>query len=452
MIARLADILGLDVAAVGRSNLERAVARCMERTGQSDPERYLHLLRGDPAERRRLFGAAVVQESWFFRDREPFALLESVAREFSRESHDTFRGTGPESARHAPQPLRLLSVPCATGEEPYSMALALLKAGLSPEEFRLDAADAHAPALETARLGRYGPGSFRRDLGPYAPYFRPEGQDMVLDERVRGSVRFFEGDALDPDFLAHAPPYAVIFCRNLLVYLAPAARRRLAGTLKRLLAPGGLVCTGLAELPILTGLSGLSGPDGLGFTSTGHPRASACSLRADAASVGAGFEGAASSPGGPTDSTSQGVPSAPARPEGGQAPGPLTDAGRPLSERDQSGGPLRDAERPGGVSTSLDADPRALADAGRLEEALAVLERDGAALPPSAERFHLLGVTLLALGRNQEAEAALRKAVYLDPGHAGALTHLELLHAADGRTDAASRLAGRARRASGGRS
>ena len=423
MIAKLAGILGLDGDAVGRANLERAAAQAMARLGVSDPTRYLAILRADPAERRRLAGESVVQETWFFRDIEPFAMLGRLARTL-------------------PRPLRLLSAPCATGEEPYSMAMALMAAGLAPEEFTVDAADAHAPALDKARLGRFGPGSFRAPLADYSRYFRAEGPDALLSGRVRQSVRFFEADVLDPHFLCDAAPYAVIFCRNLLLYLDPPARKALAATLRRLLAPGGLLFAGHAEVAVLSGL---------GFAPAPHPRAFACTHAPATLSAPSGHAPGAGS-------------RTPCPPPGASIPSPVAWQATPAQSNGPAsrhgsltGTPPERHAPPGGppaasaLSPARRDDPRALADAGRLDEALAVLTDDLAALGPSAERFHLLGVTYLALGRDQDAEEALRKAVYLDPGHAGALTHLELLHASAGRAEAASRLAGRAKRAGGER-
>jgi chemotaxis protein methyltransferase WspC len=71
---------------------------------------------------------------------------------------------------------------------------------------------------------------------------------------------------------------------------------------------------------------------------------------------------------------------------------------------------------------------RTLADAGRLDDALAEVARAG----PSADAFSLLGVIQQARGDRAAAAAAFRKALYLDPGHREALTHAMLLSAEQG--------------------
>src|SRR5205814_4567729 len=75
------------------------------RSSDLDAEAYLERLRNSPEELAELIDAVVVPETWFFRDRGAFSVLERFVREEAAAKH----------------PLRLLSFPCATGEEPYSI-------------------------------------------------------------------------------------------------------------------------------------------------------------------------------------------------------------------------------------------------------------------------------------------------------------------------------------------
>jgi chemotaxis protein methyltransferase WspC len=90
---------------------------------------------------------------------------------------------------------------------------------------------------------------------------------------------------------------------------------------------------------------------------------------------------------------------------------------------------------------------RELADAGCREEALAVIDSALSQKGPDAALYHLKGAVLLSMGNDEEAEGALRRAIYLDPGHHESLTHLELLSHAKGHTREAALLADRAKRA-----
>src|SRR5262249_18704408 len=131
--ALLAERIGLDPATLGESALAAAVRA---RLGQQRTEaEYLERLREGQAEVGAPAEELVVLESWFFRDVQPFECLRWFARD-----HGASKG----------RPLRLLSVPCGTGEEPYSMALTLLAAGLGPDEFLIDALDLSKRALARA--------------------------------------------------------------------------------------------------------------------------------------------------------------------------------------------------------------------------------------------------------------------------------------------------------------
>jgi chemotaxis protein methyltransferase WspC len=73
--------------------------------------------------------------------------------------------------------LRILSLPCSTGEEPYSIAMALLDAGIPGDRFRVDAIDISARALERARAAVYGDNAFRgQPLDFRDRYFTPSAR------------------------------------------------------------------------------------------------------------------------------------------------------------------------------------------------------------------------------------------------------------------------------------
>lgn len=381
-VARAAALAGLDLKAVGAPSLRRAVRNALSRLNV-DAAAYLDLLARAPSERRLLAGESVVQESWLFRDPHAYDALARMLRGL------------PGCSR----PARILSVPCAGGEEPASIAVSLLQAGLSPEDFLVDAVDANPQALDRGRLGRFPPASVRSGLPPF-PYFRPSEPDgFVLDALPLSRIRFFEADVLDESFFLGRPPYQAIFCRHLLIYLVPEARRRLVSTISRLLAPEGALFTTPAEAAA--------------FQELGLPTAPRRS--ANQAAVHCAVPVSA--------------------PEKRALEQPRACLPNPKQEPE----PIR--------AEQVYAAARPLADAGRLDEALEVIQRGLETEEPSATLYHLKGAVLLALGREPEAEAALRRAVYLDPDHMEALTHLEHLSRARGLPDEAERLSVRAKRA-----
>jgi chemotaxis protein methyltransferase CheR len=149
-------------------------------------------------------------------------------------------------------PLRLWSAGCATGEEPYSLALALLVAGRDRDEDRVLGTDVSARALATARAGVYGARATRRlppDLA--ARWFQDTGEGARVDARLARRVAFLRHNLLDPP---PPGPFDAVACRNVLIYfeaeVAAAALRRLAEAVR----PGGWLLLGPVELPLAGGL------------------------------------------------------------------------------------------------------------------------------------------------------------------------------------------------------
>src|SRR5450755_3402731 len=144
----LKNAMGLDTPSIGSASIERAVRLRMATLGLNQADDYEQQLRRSTDELQELIEAVVVPETWFFRDREAFATLVRLVT-------DEWRSTSSASV------LRLLSVPCSTGEEPYSMVMSLLDGGFSPQQLQVDAVDISARALARATRGVYGTNSFR---------------------------------------------------------------------------------------------------------------------------------------------------------------------------------------------------------------------------------------------------------------------------------------------------
>ena len=231
--------IGMDVATVGEAALERVIRGRMTAVGEPDADAYARVLDADADERDRLVEEIVVAESWFFRDLPVFDVLRRFA-----------------AARMPPagRPLRVLCAPCAAGEEPFSVAMALLEEGLPASSFSIDAVDVSRTALTRAATATYSANAFRTPAWGFRErWFHQEGAAARLDDAVRRCVAFTRGNVLDEAFLAGREGYDVIFCRNLLIYLTADARERVERMLDRLLAADGLLVLGAAEPPILRG-------------------------------------------------------------------------------------------------------------------------------------------------------------------------------------------------------
>jgi chemotaxis protein methyltransferase WspC len=383
----LARWIGLDPDTVGSASIARAVRARMEALGVDDPAAVVERASSDTAERDQLVEEVVVGESWFFRDPQVFTFVGRFAATLA--------------ALPGRRPIRVLSAPCAGGEEPFSIAMGLLDAGLAPDQFTIDALDISHAALERARLARYSANAFRNaDCSFRERWFRREGQASVLDDAIRRQVRFTWGNLLDGSFVAAGldagrGPYDIVFCRNLLIYLTGEARARAEAVLDRLIAADGLLVVGAAEPPILKG-------DWI--------PAGASSIFALRRGVRATSTAAVSTPA-PTPPRRPRPASTPPRPVPHAAPSPGSSTEAAALR------PLDDVLREAG----------ALANARRLSDALALCDAHARQASPSPQLFFLMGMLHQSAGDLDRAEGCFHKTLYLDAAHDEALLALALL-------------------------
>lgn len=406
----LQERIGLDAASVGSSVIERTVRLRMKGLGLKESGDYARLLESPngAAEWEELVESVVVTETWFFRDRSPFtALVELVQQEWLPQ--------------HPTGALRLLSVPCSSGEEPFSLAMALLDGGVAPERFAIDGLDVSERALARARKGVYGKNSFRgKELDFREKYFQATKDGFVLHPRVRERVRFQRANIFAEDFPGGRAAYDFVFCRNLLIYFGGEARTAALDKLTRLLSPQGVLFVGPAELPLATAH---------GFVSANVPMAFACRKTGDALAPAATGRPAK------RDITRPKVTAQPVRFEA--QPTPSVEASHSP--------PVRGAR----TSQADLAAARQLADAGKLAEAAAIcqahLDRQG----PTAQAYYLLGLVHDAdpdPALSGQAMDLYRKALYLEPDHYESLLQMSLLLEKNGDTTGAITFRRRAER------
>src|SRR5689334_18233534 len=128
--------IGLDAASIGSSQIQRTIRLRMKRLGLKKPEEYHRLLGTSPAELVELIEAVVVTETWFFRDDTPFVAFTELALHWLSQNPG---GT-----------MRVLSIPCSSGEEPYSLAMALLDVNVAPHRVAIHGVDISLNALARA--------------------------------------------------------------------------------------------------------------------------------------------------------------------------------------------------------------------------------------------------------------------------------------------------------------
>ena len=372
--ALLHDAAGLDAQVMTESWLGSIVDYRLRQRGLTCGQ-WLASLKADKAEQTALVERALVHETWFFRDVAPFDYLVQLARDRWLR-------------RTAANPVRILSAPCASGEEAWSIAATLLHAGMAPDAVAVEAIDLSGGMVAFAQAGLYGPRSLRNHhadmLRPYVDTL-PDG-GVRIGKVLRGCVRFSQVNLLH---LPSGKSYDGIFCRNALMYMHAAARKRIVGLIRKSLAPDAPLFVGHAEAAMLMGME---------FRSTGPSRAF-CLTAADGKSA--------------ATVTPCREPAKPAAPKHAAQPVPAAPPLlRPRMETDPAG---------------LLAEARGLANSGALADAMTPLRRYLDARPMSAEGHALAGLILANRGDKPGAIKHLRKALFLDPGDEASKVSLDHL-------------------------
>lgn len=187
---------------------------------------------------------------------------------FFREMHqlEIFRAhLVPELHRRnqASRRLKILSAPCSTGAEPYTLAMLLEQAPISLGGWKTEVygVDIDGPVVEQAKEGVYPKSAFRAtDQAQLDRWFRVEGDRYRIIERIRQAVSFRQGNLLE---LAKWPGYRnfdVILCRNLLIYFDQPTQKRLVDLFFHALNPGGYLLLGHSESLLTLGTAFLPDP------------------------------------------------------------------------------------------------------------------------------------------------------------------------------------------------
>ena len=189
-------------------------------------------------EMQRLVNAMTVNETYFFREDYQFdALVSGILPEVSENKR-------PDDT------IRIWSLPCSTGEEPYSIAIYILEGWKRADDFNIEilASDIDSRVLNEARKGVYGeralsriPQNFRQK------YFSSVADGFQITETLRELIDFSVINIVDPAQMRNYSNIDVIFCRNLLIYFDDLARRQAIETLYECMAPGGFICLGHSE-------------------------------------------------------------------------------------------------------------------------------------------------------------------------------------------------------------
>lgn len=365
VIAYLESALGLSFRGPRRTRLIASVEALRVACGLS-PEAFLAAASRPGKVHDRLVAEVTVGETFFFRDRAQMALLREVVL--------------PRLAAH-PGRLALWSAGCAGGEEAYTLAALADEAGLL-ERCLVVGSDASRRAIVRAEQASYSAWSMRStSAAERAAHFDDHGGMLHVADRLQQRTRFVQRNLLD----GPPPPgrFDLVLCRNVLIYLTPAAVARTAEILAEALAPDGWLLTAAGDPPLaVAGLVAVRTTHGLAYRRSAAP-AVAVDLPSTAprATVKA---------------------AAPARPRAAarQHAGPRPVGAAPAARRS---------------AESLAAHVRALGGTGDLDRACLAATEAVQAHPMDVELRYLAGVVLLEARRYDEAAEAASSAVYLGP-------------------------------------
>ncbi len=219
----LLDRRQLDLEQYKDRCVRRRIAKRLRITQVTDFNAYLERLDSDRAEMDILLATLSIHVSQFFRNPDTFRILEQkVLPDLCLRARQAGRNS-----------LTLWSAGCASGEEPYSLAM-LADDLIAPDmDIRVLATDISKPVLAKARAGAYHASRLREVPGKaMKKYFRAAGDSYQLDERIRDRVRFARHNILED---TDSPAADLILCRNVLIYFTRPEQERIlyrfAGTM-----------------------------------------------------------------------------------------------------------------------------------------------------------------------------------------------------------------------------
>ena len=243
-VRRLCEFLyrrtGMSFSDSKRYYIDRRLAERIAATNSLSFQAYFAMLRSDADhEIEYLINACTVNETYFYREDHQLRCMTSDLLD------DLIRRKQPG------EPIRIWSIPCSTGEEPYSIAIWLMENWREVDRYNIEivGSDIDTRALEAAAEGIYGNRALMRlTKDVITRYFeRLDDDKYQIDLGLRNSIQFTQANLIDPQVMTRFRGFDIVFCRNVLIYFDDASRRIAAESLFDCLNPGGYICLGHSE-------------------------------------------------------------------------------------------------------------------------------------------------------------------------------------------------------------
>jgi chemotaxis protein methyltransferase CheR len=223
-----------------RYYIDRRLAERIAATASRSFQSYFATLRSDAGQEiEHLVNAFTVNETYFYREDHQLRCMTSdlLGRIVQRKKRE--------------DSIRIWSIPCSTGEEPYSIAMWLMENWPEVDRHNIEivGSDIDTRALKAAGDGIYGARALMRlSRDVIDRYFeRIVGDQVQIDPGLRTSVQFTRANLIDAQDMARYRDFDIVFCRNVLIYFDDTSRRLAAENLYDCLRPGGYICLGHSE-------------------------------------------------------------------------------------------------------------------------------------------------------------------------------------------------------------
>jgi len=232
----LKDKIGLYTQSIGESSVLSAIETRMQIHGLRGIDRYHELLIDSRMEFDALVEEIVVPETWFFRYKKSFKCIgDHISTKVKQGSYSLNSS-------------RILSFPCSTGEEPYSILIELSEKNIPLANIIIDAVDISKRSLKKAEIGQYAQSAFREmDDSVRQRHFSSCDGGYKIHEHFRRKINFKQNNFLVGSISPQPAYYDVILCRNLLIYFDSDLQQIALEKLHRALKPDGILILGHAE-------------------------------------------------------------------------------------------------------------------------------------------------------------------------------------------------------------
>jgi len=222
--------------------VERRLIERIEQLGLDSFRDYFFMLKysNDETELQEIINRLTINETYFFRD---YPQLQGFAESILPEVIRSKEASGQRT-------LKIWSAGCATGEEPYTLAIILMEMIPNYEKWKIEifGTDINTHVLNMARKGLYSSRSIKDVPFDYLEhYFTKRGAMYAVNLNVKGMVKYQLLNLSDPKHCGEQKGFDFIFCRNVLIYFDTLSRLKVLDCFYNALKSGGVIYLGHSE-------------------------------------------------------------------------------------------------------------------------------------------------------------------------------------------------------------